>query len=149
MNQDPPRSAIAALLSPREPDKELNDLSRRVIGAGIEVHRHLGPGLTEPLYESAFKLELDLRGIPYRSQVWITVSYKDHPLGKRRIDLIIDDRLIVELKSVERLAPIHSAQLISYLRLMGYQLRLLINFNVALLKEGVKRVVVSCEVTTT
>ena len=143
MNEIPPVSAIADLLSPREPDKELNDLARRVIGAGIEVHRHLGPGLTEPLYEAAFKLELDLRGIPHKSQSWITVSYKDHPLGKRRIDLIIDDRLIVELKSVERLAPIHSAQLISYLRLMGYQLGLLMNFNVALLKEGVKRVVLS------
>jgi GxxExxY protein len=116
MNEKP---AIACLLSPREPDKELNDLTRRVIGAGIEVHRHQGPGLTEPLYETAFKLELNLRGIPFESQVWITVSYKDHPLGKRRIDLIIDDRLIVELKSVERLAPIHSAQLISYLKLMG------------------------------
>ncbi|MGI8917173.1 MAG: GxxExxY protein [Pyrinomonadaceae bacterium] len=143
MTEKPPLSAIAALLSPGEPDKELNDLARRVIGAGIEVHRHLGPGLTEPLYEAAFKLELDLRGIPFRSQSWITVSYKDHPLGKRRIDLIIDNRLIVELKSVERLAPIHSAQLISYLRLMGYHLGLLMNFNVALLKEGVKRVVLS------
>ncbi len=143
MNEKPPLSAIAALVSLGEPDKELNDLARRVIGAGIEVHRHLGPGLTEPLYEAAFKLELDLRGIPFRSQSWITVSYKDHLLGKRRIDLIIDDRLIVELKSVERLAPIHSAQLISYLRLMGYHLGLLMNFNVALLKEGVKRVVLS------
>lgn len=142
MNEKPPLSAINALLS-REPDKELKDLTRRVIGAAIEVHRHLGPGLTEPLYESAFKLELELRGIPFRKQVWVTVSYKDHPLGKRRIDLIIDDRLIVELKSVERLAPIHSAQLISYLKLMGYRLGLLINFNVGLLKEGVKRVVLS------
>ncbi len=71
------------------------------------------------------------------------MNYQDHPLEKRRIDLIIDDRLIVELKSVERLAPIHSAQLISYLKLMGYQLGLLINFNVALLKEGVKKVVLS------
>jgi GxxExxY protein len=124
MNEKPPLSTIADLLSPREPDKELNDLAQRVIGAGIEVHRHLGPGLAEPLYESAFKLELDLRNIPFRSQCWITVSYKDHPLGKRRIDLIIDDRLILELKAVERLAPIHSAQLSSYLRLTGYQLGL-------------------------
>ncbi len=77
MNEKPSLSAVGALLSPREPDKELNELARRVIGAGIEVHRHLGPGLTEPLYESAFKLELALRGIPFKSQVWITVSYKD------------------------------------------------------------------------
>ena len=93
--------------------------------------------------EEAFKLELDLQRIPFKSQVWITVSYKEHPLGSRRIDLVKDNRLIVELKSVEKLAPIHSAQLISYLRLMGYNLGLLINFNVALLKEGVKRVVLS------
>ncbi len=143
MNEKPFLPAIAALHSPGEPNKELNDLTRRVIGAGIEVHRHLGPGLTEPLYESAFKVELTLRGIPFKSQVWISVSYKEHPLGMRRIDLIIDDCLIVELKSVERLAPIHSAQLISYLKLTGYHLGLLINFNVALLKEGVKRVVLS------
>ena len=74
MKEKPSLSAIAARLSLGEPDKELNDLTRRVIGAGIEVHRHLGPGLTEPLYESAFKLELSLRGIPFKSQVWITVS---------------------------------------------------------------------------
>lgn len=86
---------------------------------------------------------MSLRGIPFKSQIWLTVSYKDHPLGKRRIDLIVDDRLVVELKSVEKLAPVHSAQLISYLRLTGYHLGLLINFNVALLKEGVERVVLS------
>ena len=143
MNAKPPLPAIADVLSPREPDNELNDLAQRVIGAGIEVHRHLGPGLTEPLYESAFKLELNLRGIPFDYQVWINVSYKEHPLGKRRIDLIVDDRLIVELKSVDKLAPIHSAQLISYLRLSGCHLGLLMNFNVALLKDGVKRVVLS------
>ena len=144
MNEKSSQTSIEVLLSPtQEPDKDLNHLARSVIGAGIEVHRHLGPGLTEPLYEAAFKLELSLRGIPFKSQIWLTVSYKDHPLGKRRIDLIVDDRLVVELKSVEKLAPVHSAQLISYLRLTGYHLGLLINFNVALLKEGVKRVVLS------
>ena len=138
------RTSIDALFSPpKEPDRSLNELTRAVIGAGIEVHRHLGPGLTEPLYEAAFKHELNLRGIPFRSQIWINVSYKEHPLGKRRIDLIVDERLIVELKSVEKLAPIHSAQLISYLKLTGHHLGLLVNFNVALLKEGVKRVVLS------
>lgn len=136
--------SINTLPCRREPDKDLNELVRRVIGAAIEVQRHLGPGVGEPLYEAAFKLELDLRNIPFRSQVWITVSYKDNPIGKRRIDLIVDDRLIVELKSVEKLAPIHAAQLTSYLRLTGYHLGLLINFNeIALLKEGVKRVILS------
>lgn len=144
MNAEFPPSSVDSLLARnREPDNDLNHLAHAVIGAGIEVHRHLGPGLSEPLYEAAFKFELDLRGIPFESQMWIDVSYKEHPLGKRRIDLIVDKRLIVELKSVERLAPIHSAQLISYLRLMKFQLGLLINFNVALLKEGVKRVVLS------
>ena len=143
MTEKPSLSGIDALLTTREVDKDLKDLAQRVIGAGIEVHRHLGPGLTEPLYETAFKLELALRGIPYKSQVWITVSYKGHTLGRRRIDLIVDDVLIVELKSVDALASIHSAQLISYLRLTGNHLGLLINFNVALLKEGVKRVILS------
>ena len=143
MNEKPSSSGIDALLTTRDVDKELNDLAQRVIGACIEVHRHLGPGLTEPLYETAFLLELGLRSIPYKSQVWITVNYKEHIVGRRRIDLIIDDRLIVELKSVETLAPIHSAQLISYLRLTGHHLGLLINFNVALLKQGVKRVILS------
>lgn len=138
-----PTSMDVLFSSTKEPENSLNDLSRAVIGAGIEVHRHLGPGLTEPLYKAAFKLELNLRGIPYKSQEWITVSYKEHPLGRRRIDLIVDDRLIVELKSVDKLAPVHSAQLISYLRLTGHHLGLLINFNVALLKEGVKRIILS------
>jgi GxxExxY protein len=143
MNDDS-LTPISALLSRRqEPDKDLNDLARAVVGAGIEVHRHLGPGLGEFFYERAFKLELELRQIPYKSQDWVSVSYKGHPLGRRRIDLVVGDRLIVELKSVEKLAPIHSAQLISYLRITGYRLGLLMNFNVALLKEGIKRVVLS------
>jgi GxxExxY protein len=99
--------------------------------------------LGEFFYETALKLELELRKIPYKSQDWVSVSYKGHPLGRRRIDLVVGDRLIVELKSVEKLAPIHSAQLISYLRITGYRLGLLMNFNVALLKEGIKRVVLS------
>ena len=126
-----------------EPDDQLDQLARSVIGAAIEVHRHLGPGLQKPLYAPALHLELALRKIPFETEVILPVSYKGHPLGKRKIDLLVDKRLIVELKSVEALAPIHTAQIICYLRLTGKQLGLLINFNVPLLKGGVKRVVLS------
>lgn len=127
----------------REPGENLDRLARSVIGAAIEVHRHLGPGLQENLYAPALEIELALRGIPFQSEVILPVMYKGHPLGTRRIDLLVDKSLIVELKSVEALSPIHTAQLISYLRLTGKQLGLLINFNVSLLKDGLKRVVLS------
>jgi GxxExxY protein len=131
------------LAKSREPDKHLDQLARSVIGSAIEVHRYLGPGLQEPLYAPALHVELALRQIPFESEVILPVSYKGNPVGKRKIDLLVDKRLIVELKSVEALAPIHTAQLICYLRLTGKQLGLLINFNVSLLKDGVKRVVLS------
>ncbi|HET6669352.1 MAG TPA: GxxExxY protein [Pyrinomonadaceae bacterium] len=137
----PPNRLISSLI--REPDHHLDNLVRSVIGAAIEVHRHLGPGLSEPLYAPALHVELAIRRIPFESEVILPVSYKGHPLGKRKIDLLVDKRLIVEIKSVEALAPIHTAQLICYLRLTGKQLGLLINFNVPLLKDGVKRVVLS------
>ena len=126
-----------------EPDEDLDELARSVIGAAIEVHRHLGPGLQEPLYAPAFHIELGLRGIPFQSEVHLPVSYKGHSLGRRKLDLLVGERLVVELKAVDSLAPIHTAQLIAYLRLTGNRLGLLINFNVPLLKDGVKRVVLS------
>ena len=88
-------------------------------------------------------MELGLRNIPFEAEVILPVSYKGHPLGTRKIDLLVNERLIVELKSVEALAPIHTAQLICYLRLTEKHLGLLINFNVSLLKDGVKRVVLT------
>ena len=118
-------------------------MARSVIGAALEVHRHLGPGLQEPLYVPAVHIAFSLRKIPFQSEVILPVSYKGRPLGNRKMDLLVGARLVVELKSVETLAPIHSAQLICYLRLTGRQLGLLINFNVPLLKDGVKRVVLS------
>ena len=127
----------------QEPDKELDKLARSVIGAAIEVHRQLGPGLQEPLYAPALHIEFGLRGIPFDTELFLPVNYKGHPLGFRRIDLVVDGSLIVELKSVAALAPVHTAQLICYLKLTGKKLGLLINFNVPLLKDGVKRVVVS------
>ena len=136
-----PSNLLSSLI--REPDDSLDGLARSVIGAAIEVHRNLGPGLQEPLYAPAVHIELGMRGIPFEDEVILPVSYKGHALGTRKIDLLVDKRLIVELKAVEALAPIHIAQLICYLRLTGKQLGLLINFNVPLLKDGIKRVVLS------
>lgn len=126
-----------------EPDEELDRLARLVIGAAIEVHRQLGPGLLESVYESALCIEFDLRSIPFKQQHRVGIVYKGRPVGKGKLDLLVGERLIIEIKAVERLAPIHSAQLISYLRMTKRKLGLLINFNVPLLKEGIKRVVVS------
>ena len=127
----------------REPDHHLDQLARSVIGAAIEVHKYLGPGLQEPLYAPALHIELSQRDIPFKTEVFLPVTYKGRRLGSRKMDLVVDERLIVEIKSVEALAPIHTAQLICYLRLTSTQLGLLINFNVPFLKDGVKRVVLS------
>ena len=124
-----------------EPDPKLDALARAVIGAAIEVHRQYGPGLDEPLYEAAMQAEMRLRGIPFQCQVWIDVEYKGEQIGKRRIDLIVGERLIVELKAVEQLTPLHMMQVKTYLKLMRLTLGLLINFNVILLKDGIKRVI--------
>ena len=124
-----------------EPDPELDALAHAVIGAAIEVHRHYGPGLDEALYESAMQAELRSRGIPFQSQVWIEVQYKGQVIGKRRIDLIVGERLVVELKAVEELTPLHKAQVKTYLKLARLKLGLLINFNVILLRDGIKRII--------
>ena len=112
-----------------------------MIGAALTVHRSLGPGFLESIYQSALSIELRLRSIPYKTQVPIPIFYKGHVVGESRLDLVIDEILIVELKSVEIFAPIHTAQLISYLRASKCKLGLLINFNVPLLKQGIRRVI--------
>jgi GxxExxY protein len=122
-------------------DDRTESLAEAVIGAAIEVHRWLGPGMPETSYRNALCHEFDLRGIPYEYEVPINIMYKGKPVGQGRIDLVIGKALIVELKVVESLNEVHRAQLISYLRITGLQLGLLINFNVALLKDGIKRVV--------
>jgi GxxExxY protein len=142
---DPPEDLMANLLKSnvREPDSELDRLAHQVIGAAIEVHRQLGPGLLEGVYERALGIEFELRGIPFQRQPGVGITYKGRPVGKGTLDLLVGERLIVELKAVEKLAPIHSAQMISYLRMTNRVLGLLINFNVPVLKEGIKRVVLS------
>jgi GxxExxY protein len=118
----------------------LNRLSHEIIGAAIEVHRSLGPGYLESVYEEALCVELELRRIPFVRQLDIAVAYKGHAVGAGRIDILVDHAVIVELKAVEALAPIHQAQILSYLKSTGYQLGLLINFNVTILRDGVTRI---------
>ncbi len=119
-----------------------NGLSEQVIGAAIEVHRHLGPGLLESAYQRSLEAELTLRGIPFRSEELLPVEYKGIQLDcSFRVDLLVDDRLLVELKAAESILPVHVAQLLTYLRLYKLRLGLLINFNVPVLWRGVKRVV--------
>ena len=120
---------------------EINTLSGEVIGAAIEVHRVLGPGLLESAYELALERELVLRGLSVERQKPVSLEYKGASLGDGfRIDMLINDQLIVEIKAVDRIQPIHEAQLLTYLRLTSKQLGLLINFNERILKSGVKRV---------
>ncbi len=126
-----------------EPSKDVDELARSVIGAAIEVHRHLGPGFLEGVYEEALVVELSLRSIPFERQLPVPVHYKTHRVGKGRVDLLVGGELLVELKAVDALAPIHKAQVISYLKAMGLHLGLLINFNASVLKDGIQRIVLS------
>ena len=123
-----------------EDEKEDDPLTRAVIGAAIEVHRTLGPGLLESVYHRCLCHELKLRGIPHRSGVRLPVRYKGLDLGDELVlDVLVDDCLILELKAVERLEGVHEAQLLTYLRLSGHRLGLLMNFNVRFLKDGIRR----------
>lgn len=126
-----------------EPDSQLDQLARAIIGAAIEVHRGLGPGFLESVYEEALAVELHLRGIGFERQHVISVAYKGYNVGESRLDLLIENRIIVELKAVEMLLPIHTAQLLSYLRATDCRLGLLMNFNLPVLKPGIKRIVLS------
>ena len=120
----------------------LDQISRRVIGAAIEVHRHLGPGLLESAYQSCLAFELRQRGLRVEEQKPLPVTYKDVKLDcGYRLDLVVDDEIIVEVKAVETLLPIHDAQLLSYLRPAHKKVGLLINFHVPVLKSGLKRIV--------
>ena len=116
--------------------------SKKVIGAAIEVHRHKGPGLLESIYEKCLMRELELQGVPARNQVVVSVEYKgftfDEPL---KLDVYVDNCLIIELKAVENVLPIHKAQLISYMKLLDAPIGLLINFHELKLKDGIHRLI--------
>jgi len=119
-----------------------NQLSEAIIGAAIEVHRTLGPGLLESVYEDCLAVEFDLRGLSFERQRRVPLEYKGRQVAADlKIDFLVDGSVIIELKAVEKLLPVHGAQLLTYLRLTGKQLGLLINFNVPLLHVGVQRVV--------
>ena len=119
---------------------DVNGLTQSVKGACIEVHREMGPGLLESVYEDCLATEFELRGIPYQRQQAISLIYKGRSLkSDLRLDFLIDGTVILELKTVDRLLPIHEAQVLSYLRLTSTQIGLLINFKTTLLKNGIKR----------
>jgi len=116
------------------------DLTEQIIGAAVEVHRVLGPGLLESVYEECLCHELNLRGIRCERQVELPIQYKDVKLGAGyRVDVIVANRVVVEIKAVERALPVHEAQLLTYLRLSGMHVGLLLNFNVAVMKRGIVR----------
>lgn len=121
---------------------DINKTTEAIIGAAIEVHRHLGPGLLESAYEECLCEELSLRKIPFKRQVALPVAYKGKKLDiGYRIDLLVNDEVVVELKTVESILPIHEAQALTYMRLGGWQVGLILNFNVTVLKNGIKRLV--------
>jgi len=125
---------------------DINGLSREIIGAAIEVHRALGSGLLESAYEECLARELRLRQIPFERQKALPVNYKGLRLEcGYRLDLTVADEIIVEVKAVDSLLPVHLAQLMTYLKLGGWNLGLLINFHVPVLKQGIKRVVLGLQ----
>ena len=121
--------------------EEGDDLTGKVIGAAIEVHRLLGAGFLESVYESALAVELEARGIFFERQKIISVAYKGYFVGENRLDFLVENTLVVELKAVSNLTPLHEAQALSYLKATNLNLALLINFNVTRLKNGVKRII--------
>jgi GxxExxY protein len=117
-------------------------ITEQIIGAAIEVHRHLGPGLLESAYQSCLAHELGLRGIKFEQQKPLPVEYKGIRLDcGYRLDFLVDNKVVVELKAVETTEPVHEAQLLTYLKLTGSKVGILINFNVPLLREGIRRMV--------
>lgn len=117
-------------------------LSHRIILAAIEVHRHLGPGLLESAYEECLCQELQLQAVKFERQVSLPVTYKGISLDcGYKLDIVVEHKIILELKSIIKFEPIHQAQLLTYLKLSGMKLGLLLNFNVPLMKDGLKRVV--------
>ena len=119
-----------------------NDITYEIINCAYEIHNFLGPGLLESVYQKALIHELRLRGFKVDSEVSIDIYYKDVNIGDSlRLDILVNEEIVIELKSVENILPVHKKQLLTYLRLLDLQVGLLINFNVSLLKEGITRIV--------
>jgi len=123
---------------------ESEDLVTRIIGCCINVHRPLGPGLIEAIYARAVCLELDHAGIAYEREKQVPVMYREQLLCHQRVDIVVGGEVVLEIKSVDHLNPVHRAQLMTYLRITKLRIGLLLNFNVALLPDGIKRVVLRC-----
>ena len=118
----------------------VNELTYEIIGASMEVHKLLGPGLLESAYRECLCRELSLRGVSFRKECGVPMQYKGIRLDcGYRVDLLVADLVVVEIKAIEALAPVHDAQLLTYLRVGGWKVGLLINFNVAVLKDGIRR----------
>ena len=125
---------------------EVNKTTESIIGAAIEVHRHLGPGLLESTYEECLCEELLLRGIPFHRQISLPVTYKGKKLDAGyRIDVLVNNEVVVELKAIDAILPIHEAQTLTYMRLGNWHVGLILNFNVTILKKGIKRLVFRLE----
>ncbi len=123
-------------------DEKLNELSKQVIGASIRVHQELGPGLLESVYQRCLVIELQSMGLAVKTEVPVEVTYRGQLVGDQgfRLDLLVENSLVVELKSVEHVRPVHKKQLLTYLKITGHRLGLLINFNEVLLKDGITRI---------
>jgi GxxExxY protein len=120
---------------------DLQDLIEKILGCCVAVHRELGPGLLESIYARAVRMELEARDIRVEAEKVIPVHYRDRLLCNQRLDLLVDGRVVLEIKSVDALHPIHMAQVLNYLRIAGARVGLLINFNVSVLKWGIRRVI--------
>jgi GxxExxY protein len=133
---------MAVFTNKPNPEQKYDDpLTQKIIGCAIEVHRQLGAGLLETLYEEALTVEFELQRLNFQRQVELPVNYKGKFIGRYRLDLLVENTVIVEIKSVERHDPVFEAQLLTYMKLTGKKVGLLINFNSKLLKDGIKRFV--------
>lgn len=132
--------SVGSPLRFRETPVGVNEIARRVVNAAIEVHRHLGPGYLESVYQAALEIELGLRGVNFERQAAFRVQYKGQEVGAGRLDLLAERSVIVEIKAVEHLNDVHLAQALSYLKATGLPFALLINFKVPVLLRGVKRI---------
>ncbi len=128
-------------ITPDPIPEHLNSLTARIIGCAIDVHKALGPGLLESAYDCAFCVELAHEGLQFHQQLGCPVTYRGRTVGDYRLDLLIEDSIVVEIKSVDRFEPVHVAQVLTYLKATGKRLGLIINFNVPMLKDGIRRVV--------
>jgi GxxExxY protein len=135
------KNSVSSALKSSQREFPLKEITERIISCSLEVHSTLGPGLLESVYEEALAHEFSLRKIEYQRQREVSLKYKGKEIGKHRIDYLVEDKVVVELKAVETLHRIYEAQVLTYLRAMDKRVGLLINFNVVRLKEGLKRLI--------